>query len=79
MRSPAHAKINLYVRKFIRSNKYYKHCIVLAKTAFTIILIMKILTIFNKNLHNKNLYNNKLHNGQETRVHLLEILKFQYF
>ena len=36
---------------------------------------MKILIIFNKNLHD-----NKPHNGLETRVHFLEIsLKFKYF
>ena len=40
---------------------------------------MKILIIFNKNLHNKNLHNNKFHNGLETQVHFLEILKFKYF
>ena len=41
---------------------------------------MKIITIFNKNLHNKNLHNNKLYNGLETRVHFLEIsLKFKHF
>ena len=28
--APAHAKINLRIRKFIRANKYYKHCIICA-------------------------------------------------
>ena len=38
---------------------------------------MKILIIFNKNIHNKNLHNNKLYNGLETQVHFPEIsLKF---
>ena len=42
--------------------------------------MMKILIIFNKNLHNKNLHDNKLHNDLETQVHFLEIsLKFEYF
>ena len=63
------------------SNKYYKHCIVCAKFAFTIIFsIMKITVIFNKNLHNKNFPNDKLLNALKTRVHFLEIsLKFKYF
>ena len=33
---------------------------------------MKIVIIFNKNLHNKNFHNNKLHNGMETQLHFLE-------
>ena len=41
---------------------------------------MKILLIFNKNLHNKNLHRNKLRNGLETRINFLEIsLNFKYF
>ena len=41
---------------------------------------MKILLIFNKNLHNKNPRNNKLYNGLEIRVDFLETsLKFKYF
>ena len=45
-----------------------------------IFLIMKILLIFNKNLHNKNPRNNKLYNGLEIRVDFLETsLKFKYF
>ena len=69
------------VQKFVRANKYHKHCIVRAKIIFTkIFLIMKILIISNKNLHNKNLHSNKLYNGLVTRVHFLEIsLKFKYF
>ena len=77
--APAHALINLHVRKFVRSNKYDKHCIIRTKIVFTIILIMKIL-IFIKNLRNKNLHNNKLNSGLEIRVHFLKLsLKFRYF
>ena len=67
--------------KFVRSIKYYKHCIVRAKSGCKItFLIKKILVIVTKNLHNKNLYNNKLHNGLETQVNFLEIpLKFKFF
>ena len=50
---PAHVQINLDIQKFVRSNKYYKHCILRAKIVFTIILIMKILIAFNKNLYKK--------------------------
>ena len=70
-----------HASKFVRANKCYKHCIICAKIVFPIIfLIMKILIIFNQNLHNKNLHDNRLYNGLETQVHFLEIsLKLKYF
>ena len=51
------------------------------KIVFTIIfLIMKILILFNNNLHGKHLHNNKLLIGLEARLHFLEIsLKLKYF
>ena len=73
--APAHTKINLHIQKLVCSNKYYKHCIVPAKTVFTIIFLTMKILIFNKNLHN-----NKLHIDLETQVHFLEIsLKSKYF
>ena len=77
--TPAYAKINLCIQKFVHLNKYYKQCIVHGKIVFTIIfLIQKILIIINTNLHNKNFHNNELHKGLVT-VHFLEVwLKFKY-